>query len=172
MATKRKKPLNVFPVKNLEDANKVLARIAHHQREVAAIEADMNKHIDRIKADAKTKAAGHEEKIQGFENGLQAFSEYRKDELFQKARSIPLNFGNIGFRKSTSLKPAVKHTWAMVLGIIKDKGFKTAVRRKESVNKDVLGEWPDDRLEQVSVRRVSTDQFWYEINEEELEAGN
>ena len=168
---KRKKPLNVFPVKNIEDANNVLADIASHQRELAAIEAKMNDEIDRIKAEAKAKAAVHEEKIQGYENGLQAFSEYRKEELFEKTRSISLNFGNFGFRKSTALKAAPKHTWAMVLGILKDKGFDTAVRVKESVNKDILGEWSDARLDAVSVRRVTTDQFWYEVNEEELEKG-
>lgn len=167
---KRKKPLNVFPVQNLDDANQVLKDIAYYQRELAAIEAKMNNDIDKIKADAKARAVAYEEKLQGLENGLQAFSEYRKDELFKKSRSVPLNFGTFGFRKSTSLKPALKHTWAMVLGILKEKGFKTAVRINETVNKDVLGEWADERLESVNVRRVETDQFWYEVNEEQLQA--
>ena len=168
---KRNKPSNVCPVKSIEDVNDALAKIATHQRELAAIEGEMNNDIDRIKAAAKAKAADHEEKVKALEGGIQAFSEMKKDDLFKKTRSIPLNFGTIGFRKSTSLKPMVKNTWAMVLGMLKERGLNTAIRVSESVNKEVLSEWPDDRLGTVSVRRVSTDQFWYEVNEEELEKG-
>ena len=165
----RKKPLNVFPIKNLEDANRALKDIACFQRELSVIEAGMNEEIDRIKEAAKARAQDMEERLQGLENGIEAFCEYKKCDLFQKSRSVHLNFGTIGFRRSTSLKPAVKNTWATVLGALKDKGFMSAVRLKESVNKDVLGEWSEERLGEVNVRRVSTDQYWYEVNAEALE---
>lgn len=168
MAT-RKKPQNVFPVKDLEDANTVLKDIAYYKRELAAIASKMNSDIDQIKADAKAKASAYEDKVKKLENSLQAFSEYRKGDLFQKRRSLSLNFGNFGFRLATSLKPMSKVTWARVLETLKEKGMKSAIRVKETPNKEVLAEWSDERLATVEVRRQKKDQFWYEVDEEALE---
>ena len=165
---KRKKPLNVFPVKSVEDANQTLREIAMIEREISAIETRMNENIDKIKAKAKMKAASYEKQLQGLENGLQAFSEFNKPKLFEKKKSMSLNFGSLGFRKNTVLKPMPKFTWAKVLEILKAKGLNSAIRTKETPNKDILGEWSDERLSIVSVRRVSSDQFWYTVNEEEL----
>lgn len=170
--TRRKKPQNVFPVKSVEDANAVLKDIAYYKREIAAIESSMNSDIDKIKADAKTKAAAIEDKVKELESGLRAFSEYRKADLFKSRRSLSLNFGSFGFRRTTCLKPKPKTTWARVLGILKEKGFISAVRVKESPNKEVLAEWSDERLEEVAVRRVKKDQFWYEVDEEAIENGS
>ncbi len=164
----RRKSINVFPIKSTKDADEALAEVAEVQRTLVKIEADMNQQIDQIKADARLKAEFLETKLAGLENGLQAFAEYNKSELFTKQKSLSLMHGSFGFRKSTSLKPAPKNTWAMVLGLLKEKGFPSAVRVKESCNKEVLAEWDDDRLAIVNVRRVSTDQFWYEVDESDL----
>lgn len=169
---KRKKPLNVFPVKSVGDVNEALSNIAMHQRELIAIETKMNSDIDKIKANSTVMAVKHEKKLQGLENGIQAFSEYNKEDLFQKKKSIDLSFGTIGFRKASKLKPVAKNTWARVLEILKEKGFKSAVRVKENPNKEILGEWSDEKLATVNVKRHTTDQFWYEVKEEELQTVN
>jgi phage host-nuclease inhibitor protein Gam len=168
---KRKKPLNVFPIKSMNDANDALGEIAKQQRILADIETKMNDDIDAIKATATAKATVHEKKLQGFENGLQAFSEYSKDDLFQNKKSIELSFGTIGFRKASKLKPMTKNTWARVLEILKEKGLKSAIRVKESPNKEILGEWSEEKLSTVNVQRKTVDQFWYEVKEEDLKVG-
>ena len=167
----RKKPGNEFKIKSLDEVNAALEEIAKLQRYIKAVEADMNGDIDAIKAGAESVAAQHMEKLTALEAGIQAYAEYNKAELFRNKKSIPLNFGVIGFRMSQKLKPAPKTTWKRILEILKEQGLKSAIRVKEDVNKDVLGEWSDERLESVNVQRVRKDQFWYEVAEEELKEG-
>ncbi|MBF0261068.1 MAG: host-nuclease inhibitor Gam family protein, partial [Magnetococcales bacterium] len=62
-------------------------------------------------------------------------------------------------------------TWAMVLGKLKELAFYEAIRVKEECNKEVLHEWPDERLAAVCARRVEKDVFWYELKKEELKKG-
>ena len=102
------------------------------------------------------------------EAGLIAYSQFNKLELFRVKRSVELDYGRIGFRKSTELKPKSKITWEMVLQRLKDLAFIEAVRTKESVDKEELQKWPDERLDMVGVRRITKDQFWYETDEEKI----
>ncbi len=162
----RKKPTNLFPVKDLVQANLVLGEIALLKRNVEAINHDLNDEIDRLKAEAEAKAAPLAARLASLENGLLAYAEHNKDELFAKKRSKGLDFGELGYRRSTEIKPRPKHTLAMVLGKIKDLGFSAAIRTTETVNKDELATWTDERLELVGARRVKKDTFWYEIKAE------
>jgi phage host-nuclease inhibitor protein Gam len=102
------------------------------------------------------------------ENGLQAFAEHRKEELFSNRRSVELDFGTLGYRRSHEVKPKPRTTWAQVLGKLKELRFHEAVRVKEAVDKDELRSWPDERLESVGARRVQKDTFWYEINAQKV----
>ncbi|MDA8138010.1 MAG: host-nuclease inhibitor Gam family protein [Desulfobacteraceae bacterium] len=163
----RSKPNSIKPINDLCQANDALALIAAGKRTVAAIEAEMNAAIDRLKAEAEAQAAPLQAQIKAIEGGLQAFAEYNR-ALFKEKRSRELDHGAIGFRKSKELKPAPKHTWQMVLGRLKELAFMPAIRIKEEVNKEELATWPDERLELVGVRRVEKDLFWYEISQEKI----
>ncbi len=163
----RKKPKNLYPIKNLEDANNAMAQIAAIKRELTGIENKMNEDIDRIKAEADIAAAPLNVRLSSIENGLLAFAEFSKEDLFSEKRSKELDFGSIGYRRSRELKPKPKTTWKMVLGRIKELKF-PAIRTKESVDKDELSKWPDERLDLVGARRVKKDTFWYEIDEKKI----
>lgn len=164
----RKKPQHVFPVKNDSEANTSLAEIAEIKRSLDKINNCLNDDIDKLKAEAKALAAPHESRLAALENGLMAYAEYNRDELFSGKKSKEYNFGSIGYRKSTEIKPLTKTTIAQVLGKVKELGFSAAIRVKESLNKDEMHTWPDERLSLVGARRVAKDTFWYEINEEEI----
>lgn len=164
----RQKPKNLYPVKDLAAANKALAEIAELRRSVKAREGAMNDEIDRLKAETEAAVAPLQAKMASLENGLLAFAEFNKDELFVDKRSKDLDFGSLGYRRSKEIKPKPKHTLAMVLGKIKELGFVEAIRTKESVNKDELSQWSDERLALVDARRVEKDTFWYEVAEQEI----
>ena len=159
----RKKPKPILHVKDLKHANAVLAEIAGVLRELRTIETEMQEKIDQIKAEAEQKAAGLKVRLKALEDGLTAFSEYNKEELFKKKKSVELTYGVLGYRKSTSI--SVKRD---TLSLLKEHGFTEAIKIKESVDKDVLHTWPDERLAIVNARRVVKDKFWYEIKQEEL----
>ncbi|EGJ49021.1 host-nuclease inhibitor Gam family protein [Desulfocurvibacter africanus] len=165
----RRKPKNVYLVRDLAEANAVLAEIAAVRRTLAGIEAELNTRIDQAKKLSEAAAAKHLERLQALESGLLAFAEYNKDELFQDRRTRELDFGALGYRKSSEIKPITKSTWEMVLGNLRDMGFSEAVRSKEEVDKDVLRTWPDGRLEIVGARRVEKDTFWFEVKEHKVE---
>lgn len=162
----RNKPKLMRPVKNLSEADQALADIGELKRKITLIETDMNAAIDAARAAAEVEASPLQAEIAQIEAGLAAFGEFEKKNLFKQKRSYDLAFGSIGFRKSSQIKTKAKHTWAMVLGLLKEMKFPDAIRTKEEVNKDELSTWPDERLDLVGARRVPKDDFWYEVNQE------
>jgi len=164
----RRKPKNLYPVKDLPAANTAMAMIAELKRKITAIEAQMNEDIDKVKLEAKALAAPLHIRLSEIENGLLAFAEYNKDDLFKSKRSVEIECGSLGYRRSKEVAPKPKKTWKMILKTIKEMGFKDAIRTKESVNKDELHGWPDERLDVIGARRVQKDTFWYEVNEQKL----
>ncbi|MCG8643218.1 MAG: host-nuclease inhibitor Gam family protein [Desulfobacterales bacterium] len=164
----RKKPTNVYPINNLDEANQVLEEMAELKRLIDAEEMVMNDEIDAIKAQTEKRVEVLQKEMASFENGLQAFSEQNKTRLFKKNRSVDLTFGQMGFRRATKLATLPKTTWKRVVELLEETGLKSGIRVKKSANKDVLNEWPDEKLEKVGVRRKQTDSFWYEIKEEAI----
>ena len=164
----RKKPASIESIKDLSQANAALGEIAENRRRVAEIETHMNDVIDQAKASAAVQAAPLKARIASLEAGLIAFAEFNKLELFRVKRTRELDYGRIGYRRSTELKPKSRITWAMVLQRLKELAFGQAIRTTESVDKEELHKWPDERLDLVGVRRVTQDQFWYETDAEKI----
>ncbi len=164
----RSKPNNLYPVRNLEEANQVLAELGQLKREIAEINAKMNDEIDRIKADAQALAAPLDSRMEALENGLLAFARYNKEELFTKARSKELVYGSIGYRRSHDLATMPKITWKQVLGKLEELGFEEGIRIRRDPNKETLRTWTEERLALIGCLIREKDTFWYEINEQEV----
>jgi phage host-nuclease inhibitor protein Gam len=155
-------------IDGLDEANVALADIAELGRRMRAIEGEMNAQIDTIKREAEERAAPLRDELVALEHGLKAFAEYHKDNLCKDRRNVELTHGSFGFRKSTELKPAPKTTWGAITERIEQLGLLTGLRIRKTPNKEVMREWPDERLTELGVRRVSKDQFWYELGEVDL----
>ncbi len=165
----KKKSVNYFQVNSIADADDALRHIADLKRQIDLVESDMNEKIDKIKASAEAETAEARKRIEMTEMGLELFAAEKKGDLFSIKRTIDLNFGSMGFRKSQELKPVKKMTWAKVLGRLKEFGFLEAIRKKESVDKEVLREWKEERLAEVGVTIQQKDTWWYEVNHMEIE---
>lgn len=163
----RKKPNSIKAVGSFDQMSGSLGELAGLKRKLDKIESDLNAAIEKLKEDAKAEAAPIIEQIKALEGGMQAFAELKKD-TFDKKRSKALVHGTVGFRKSSELKPKPKKTWAMVLERLKELGHDDAIRKVESVDKEELKKWTDEKLATVLVRRVPKDDFWYEIDEERI----
>lgn len=164
----RVKPQNLHPIHNLDEANEALQEIGELKRIQKDIELQMNDDIAKIKAGAEQDAASYMARCTALENGLMAFADANKLELFKDKRSVDLNYGSIGYRKSTELGTLKGCTWKTVLGKLKELAFKEAIRIKEEPDREIMSQWPDERLELVGIQRREKDTFWLEINEEEL----
>jgi phage host-nuclease inhibitor protein Gam len=165
----RKKATNYFPINTIQEADDALKEIAGLKREIELIEADMNEKIDQAKAEAEAQSAEPRSRLTMLEHGLQLFSAEKKSDLFDKKRTLELNFGRMGFRKSNELKTKKKVTWAKVLGALKEKGLLEAIRKKESVDKEILRQWSPEKLSEIGVEIQNKDTWWYEVDHQEIE---
>jgi phage host-nuclease inhibitor protein Gam len=164
----RRKPKAIPAIADLIQAGNALAELARLDRDLKAIESDLNEGVDQLKAEAKAKAEPLAARRKELETGLATFAEANKAELFKRPKSRELTFGTIGFRKSTKLLTLPKLTLATVLEKLKSYKFTEAIRKKESVDKDAMRDWPDERLELVGMRRKKEDEFFIELKAEEL----
>ena len=169
---KRVKPiLNIPTVSSLEEADAMLARIAARKRELSLLELGLKEDVDALKLKCAESSEPIKQDIEVLEQALVRFGESKKIELFAKRRSVSLNFGILGFRASSSVKPMKKTTWEQVLGFLldaKDKAFAACVRVKREVDREALRQLPQEKLAEAGCRLEQTDSFYYELTETEL----
>jgi phage host-nuclease inhibitor protein Gam len=157
----RNKPVNLIPVNDLDDAKKILQSIAGLQRDVKELQLDAEAQIDEIKARLGRNIQSALEEIKKSELSLSAFANSHKQDIFKDRKTVDLTFGYMGFRLSTKISVS-KQT----LKLLKQMKYTDAIITKESVNKDVLAQYPADKLAEVKAKKVVDDNFWYEIKEE------
>lgn len=105
------------------------------------------------------------EKI-GLERDIQLYCESQK-ERFAESRSQDLNYGKVGFRRSTgALKTLKGFTWESVKNLIKaSKKFRDLfIRVKEDIDKQaILGaNLKAEELAKIGVQIAQEDSFYYE----------
>lgn len=164
----RVKPQNIQPIRTIEEANEALREIGELKRIAADIENRMNDDIAQIKANAAEEAAPHNTRRTSLENGLLAFAELKKGEIFGSKRSVKLDYGELGYRKSTELGTVKGTIWKVVLGKLKELAFKEAIRIKEEPDKEIMSQWPPERLALVGCERKEKDTFWFELDEAKI----
>jgi phage host-nuclease inhibitor protein Gam len=165
----RSKPKAGYIIADLNEADAALTELASLKRELQAIKDDMNARIDAIKTEAKEKVEPIDARIKEIERAMATFGTVKKEDIFKRRRSIPLVFGKIGFHKSVELKPMPKMTWEKILEKAKELGFTDIIRKKESIDRDALKKWPDERLAQIGVCRSKKDDFFYETKVQEVQ---
>ena len=168
---KREKPQAVIaPIRDIQDADNALREIAEINRAAEAANHALNEDIDHMKQEVQEAIGPLLERKEMLGAGLANFAELSKEDMFKDRKSRELDFGTIGYRKSTSLAVVKKicSTWKEVLGKLRQYDFKEAIRVKEEPDKEIMAEWPKERLELVGVQRVEKDEFYYEIKQEKV----
>ncbi len=162
--TKRIKPAPAFTLDSLEAVDGALYEIAQRRAGIKAAEAAAEERINAVKAAAAETAAPHLARIEELERAILTFAEVHRETVFARGRkSVELQFGALGYRKSTKI--SVRKS---TLDKLKELGFEDGIRRTEAVNKEAMQDWPDERLALVDARRQADDTFWYEVNELEI----
>lgn len=164
----RRKPTAVV-IADLKQAEAALGELARLERELTAVECALNEGIDRLKAEAAAAAKPLGARRKELEAALATFAQLNKSELFGRRKSRELAFGVIGFRRSTKLVTRPRLTLALVLEKLREYGFREAIRTRESVDKEAMRDWPDERLELVGMRRKVADEFFIELKTEDID---
>lgn len=166
---KRSKPTLCIPtITSLEEADDALARIAARKREISLCELGLKEDADKLKAACVAACEPAKQDIATLELALARFAETRKAELFDKKKSLNMNFGIIGFRASSTLKTIKKFTWDNVLGFLSERDMDTCIRIKREVDKEALRQLAPEKLAEVGCKLVQEDVFFCEITETEL----
>lgn len=165
MAKTRTRVATPQQVKNLDEANAALAEIGTLNAKLSVIDAVATKKIGAIKEKAANDGEEARDRIRELESALSLYAEYNKLELFKERKSVPLAYGTIGYRLST--KVSIKKT---TLELLKKLFPGRGIRIKEEVDKEELKEWEDSALASVDAAKIETDTFFYEVNQEEVNA--
>lgn len=150
-------------------AEGALAEMAALDRKILGIEADMQDTIDTAKQRASQQAAPLVARRKELADAVAVFAKLNRQELFDKAKSVDLGFGVIGFRASTRIVQIRGVTAEMTLERLHQYNFAEGIRVKEEINKDAALGWPDERLELVGLKRQQADTFFIEIKAETIQ---
>jgi len=147
-------------IPNWEHADNFVRRIGELQQKIQAEEAKAKSKIDQAKADLVKQVKPHQETIDLYMQSLQVFASSHRDD-FKRLRSRKLNFGVLGWRKSTSIG-ITKKTLELIKEFFSKAKAATCIRVKESVDKEALARLTDEDLALVKAQRKSKEVFFVE----------
>lgn len=153
-----------------DEVNLSLAEIGEHQREIEAVEADMQKDIDDAKLAAEMAARPHQEAIKRLEASMMDYVDAHREEMEGKKTKV-LNFGSTGFRKSSKVMlPRAKGLLQELIDKLKARKMTDCIiTQPDKIDKDALKKYPADELVALGVGLDVQDTFWYEVDREKLQ---
>ena len=160
---KRVKPVPTVVMKDLVDVDNALKEIAQLKRELAEIDNEIDAAIDELKKERDFKARKFVERTEKLGNGIYAYAEYNKNELFAKQKTRELVFCLIGYRQSTKISITKK-----TLAKLEQLHLTGAIIIQKKPDRKVMLRWSEDKLQSVGAKRVVEDNFWYEVKQENL----
>lgn len=155
-----------------DDVDQALAIIGDNLRSIEAIEAKMQENIDNEKTAAELQARTFIENNARMERQIKLFAEDHREDMDGK-KTKTLNFGSLGFRKSTKITlPKAGAKLAEMIRQLVDRGMGDCVVQKApTVDKDALRKYPTDDIVAVGGGIKIDDVFWYEPDRERIERG-
>lgn len=147
-------------VPNWEHADNFIRRIGELQQKIQAEEAKAKSKIDQVKMNLAKQVKPHQGTIEVYMRSLEAYAISHKDD-FKKQKSRKLNFGVIGWRKSTPIN-IKKKTLDLIKQVFSKAKAAACIRIKESVDKEALAKLTDEQLASVGAQRKSKEVFFVE----------
>jgi phage host-nuclease inhibitor protein Gam len=156
-------------LRSWDDVNLNLKEIGECELAVEAIEAELTEKIHDLKLDAEMRAKPHKDRVKKLEVEIKEFTEAHRDELGKK-KTMFLNFGKLGFRKSTKIQlPRAAAKLAEIIKKLKARGMTDCiVQAPEKVDKEALKKYPPAEILKVGAGVDVDDVFWYEWDRERL----
>ncbi|MPM42517.1 hypothetical protein SDC9_89182 [bioreactor metagenome] len=165
----RKRITEAPALKSWEDVDAALREIAEAELTLGDIEAEMNRQIIGAKKVAEQESKPHADRIAKLERDLKEFVTDHRDEL-GKAKSKPLNYGEVGFRLSTSVSlPKAKEKLAEIVRKLKTRQMTDCIVVEEKISKDALKKYGEDTVNAVGATWKQKDEFGYEVFKDKVE---
>jgi len=148
-----------------DEVDRALQEIGECQISISSIEAEMNISINDAKEKAAELAKPMSKRVAVLKAMVQEFAEGAKADIDGKTKV--LNFGKVGFRKSSSVTVSTKKLDA-ILKNLKKFSMEDCISVKETVNKEVLEKYPDKDIAKIGATRKVEDKFFLETDLEKL----
>lgn len=142
------------------DANEHVRRVGDLTMKITAAEHKAADDINEAKACLEIAVKPLQQEIDTYIRSLEAFAAAHKDD-FGKERSKKLNFGLLGWRKSTSVT-IKKTTLEKIKEVFAKAKAAMCIITKETVSKEALAKLTDEELASVGARREVKDDFFVE----------
>jgi phage host-nuclease inhibitor protein Gam len=154
-----------------EDVNEVLRDIGETERILELIENNMQQQIDSYKLSAEQAARPHQDRLELLERQIARYAEEHRAD-FGKSKTMELNFGTVGFRKSSKIKlPKVGPLYAEIIRRLKERGMQDCINRPPAkVDRDALKKYDPAVIREVGAQLIEEDIFGYEVDREKLKA--
>ena len=127
--------------------------------------------IDEAKQQAEIDARVYLENNAKLERQIRAYAETHREDMEGKKTKV-LNFGSVGFRKSTKIILPKKgpKLHALIQQLI-HRGMTDCIKQTEpAVDKNALGKYPTEDIIGVGASISVDDVFWYEPDRDKLPA--
>lgn len=155
-------------IKDIQQAEGVLAEMSAIGRKLSLIEGAMNEEIDDAKARAQQEGAALIARYNDLEKAVKSFGTLNKSRLFAEKRTLELAFGTISFRQSTRITLQHRVTEEMALQALRELGLSEGIRTKEELDRTAMSDWPDSKLETVGMKRRTVDTISVDVKSEAL----
>lgn len=155
-------------IQNWDEADLVIKEIGELALEKESLENEMNRKISDIKLEYSDKADPLKKRIKKLGKMLKSFVTVHRSDFPEGAKSRELNFGQVGFRKSTKLRIPSKIKDSIVK-VLERRGMNDCVQIKKKVNRDVLKTYPEDVILELGATKKIKDDFWYEFDREKIQ---
>ncbi len=156
----KSKEQSFFPISDWEEADNFVRDIGDLRLKINQAEHRAKDSIDEIKAELAEEVKPHQEAIKLYHRSLEIFAANHPSG-FGRKRSRKLNFGLLGWRKSTSIS-IKKNTFELIRAAFAKAKAKLYIRTKETVDKDALAKLTDEQLAAIGARRKEKDVFFVE----------
>lgn len=161
MAKKKVEPI----FKEWTQVEEALKQIAKIERTLKVNEVNLNQDIDSIKSKVQADAKPLLEEKERLEKNIKEFTEDNIEE-FKDKKSKDFSFGQVGFRKTTTI---ITRNVKAIIEALKNNKMNSCITVKEAINKEELEKYDDESLVKVGAKRKSEDKFFYKIDEERIE---
>ena len=148
------------PIRDWAEADRYVRCIGEFQQNITTAEQKAKQQIDVIKSNLADEVAPCHAVIKATAESIEHFAESHKTD-FGSQKSRKLNFGLVGWRKSTFIK-IKKTTLSLIKELFTGAKAKMCIHTKETVNKEALAKLTDEQLASVSARREEKDVFFVE----------
>ena len=150
----------LIPIADWEKADEYIRVIGDLQMQIeqACISAQDDINDRKLKLAEELKPL--QEAVKLYQRSLEVFATTHQAD-FGKKRSRKLNFGLLGWRKSTSIS-IKKNTLELIKAAFTKAKAKLYIRTKDAVDKDALAKLTDERLAAIGARRKEKDVFFVE----------